>query len=145
MPLQIACRRCGTTSCRKPAEELPQHFLDATHAELGELYRFDLIILDDLSYVRKDQAETSVLFELIAERYERRGLLITANQPFSGWNDMFPDPSMTVAAINRLVHHSTIFELNVESYWRRSASDNKQARRRQLPEAEAEATTTMTT
>lgn len=52
---------------------------------LAKLDRVDLIILDDLSYVRKDQAETSVLFELIAERYERRSLLITANQPFSGW------------------------------------------------------------
>jgi DNA replication protein DnaC len=86
---------------------------------LAKLDRFDLIILDDLSYVRKDQAETSVLFELIAERYERKSLLITANQPFSGWNDVFPDPGMTVAAIDRLVHHSTIFELNVESYRRR--------------------------
>jgi DNA replication protein DnaC len=100
---------------------------------LAKLDRFDLIILDDLSYVRKDQAETSVLFELIAERYERRSLLITANQPFSGWNDVFPDPGMTVAAIDRLVHHSTIFELNVESYRRRKASDKQNARRRQLP------------
>lgn len=67
--------------------------------------------------VRKDQAETSVLFELIAERYERRSILITANQPFSGWSNVLPDPGMTVAAIDRLVHHSTIFELNkVESY-----------------------------
>jgi DNA replication protein DnaC len=101
---------------------------------LAKLDRFDLIILDDLSYVRKDQAETSVLFELIAERYERRSLLIiTANQPFSGWNNVFPDPGMTVAAIDRLVHHSTIFELNVESYRRRKASDNNKERRRQLP------------
>ena len=84
---------------------------------LAKLDRYDLLILDDLSYVRKDQAETSVLFELIAERYERRSLLITANQPFSGWDSVFPDPGMTVAAIDRLVHHSTIFELNqVESY-----------------------------
>ncbi|MFM0085296.1 ATP-binding protein, partial [Paraburkholderia sediminicola] len=98
---------------------------------------------DDLSYVRKDQAETSVLFELIAERYERRSLLITANQAFSGWTDVFPDPAMTVAAIDRLVHHSTIFELNVESYRRRNASDNKTARRRQLPNPESEGTTTM--
>jgi DNA replication protein DnaC len=100
---------------------------------LAKLDRFDLIILDDLSYVRKDQAETSVLFELIAERYERRSLLITANQPFSGWNNVFPDPGMTVAAIDRLVHHSTIFELNVESYRRRKASDNNKERQRQLP------------
>ncbi|MFP3646190.1 IS21-like element helper ATPase IstB [Paraburkholderia sp. SIMBA_054] len=110
---------------------------------LAKLDHFDLIILDDLSYVRKDQAETSVLFELIAERYERRSLLITANAAFSGWNDVFPDPSMTVAAIDRLVHHSTIFELNVESYRRRSADDNKRARRRQLPHPESEGATTM--
>lgn len=101
---------------------------------LAKLDRFDLIILDDLSYARKDQAETSVLFELIAERYERKSLLITANQPFSGWNDVFPDPGMTVAAIDRLVHHSTIFELNVESYRRRKASDKQSNRQRQLPE-----------
>jgi DNA replication protein DnaC len=87
--------------------------------------------------VRKDQAETSVLFELIAERYERKSLLITANQPFSGWNVVFPDPGMTVAAIDRLVHHSTIFELNVESYRRRNANDKQKERRRQLPTDEA--------
>ncbi len=84
---------------------------------LAKLDRYDLLILDDISYVRKDQAETSVLFELIAERYERRSILITANQPFSGWSNVFPDAGMTVAAIDRLVHHSTIFELHkVESY-----------------------------
>lgn len=98
-------------------------------ATLAKFDRFDLLILDDISYVRKDQAETSVLFELIAERYERRSLLITANQPFSGWDQVFPDAGMTVAAIDRLVHHSTIFELNVESYRRKKATSDKQARR----------------
>jgi DNA replication protein DnaC len=110
---------------------------------LAKLDRFDLIILDDLSYVRKDQAETSVLFELIAERYERKSLLITANQPFSGWNDVFPDPGMTVAAIDRLVHHSTIFELNVESYRRRNANDKQKERRRQSTSNDQEGATTM--
>jgi DNA replication protein DnaC len=110
---------------------------------LAKLDRFDLIILDDLSYVRKDQAETSVLFELIAERYERKSLLITANQPFSGWNDVFPDPGMTVAAIDRLVHHSTIFELNVESYRRRNANDRQKERRRQLPTDDHNGATTI--
>src|ERR1700687_4406546 len=95
---------------------------------LAKLDRFALIVLDDLSYARKDQAETSVLFELIAERYERKSLLITANQPFSGWNDVFPDPGMTVAAIDRLAHHSTIFELNVESYRRKTATSDQQTR-----------------
>jgi DNA replication protein DnaC len=107
---------------------------------LAKLDRFDLLILDDLSYVRKDQAETSVLFELIAERYERKSILITANQPFSGWSNIFPDPGMTVAAIDRLIHHSTIFELNqVESWRSREAArqqklqrdNDKQNRRRQ--------------
>ena len=63
-----------------------------------------------------------MLFELIAERYERRSLLVTANQPFSACNEVFPEPAMTVAAIDRLVHHATIFELNVESYRRRAAT-----------------------
>ena len=84
--------------------------------------RFDLLILDDFAYVTKDQAGTSVLFELISARYERRSLLITANQPFGEWNKVFPDPAMTLAAVDRLVHHSTIFELNVESYRRRTAT-----------------------
>lgn len=90
-------------------------------AAIEKLDKFDLLILDDLSYVEKDQAETSVLFELISARYERRSLLVTANQPFGEWNRIFPDPAMTVAAIDRLVHHAVIFEMNVESYRRRSA------------------------
>ena len=97
---------------------------------LAKLDRYDLLILDDISYVRKDQAETSVLFELIAERYERKSILITANQPFSGWNNVFPDPGMTIAAIDRLVHHSTIFELNnVESYRSKEAARQQKLRR----------------
>lgn len=90
-------------------------------AALEKLDKFDLLILDDLSYVEKDQAETSVLFELISTRYERRSLLVTANQPFGEWDRIFPDPAMTVAAIDRLVHHAVIFEMNVESYRRRGA------------------------
>jgi len=90
-------------------------------AELAKLDRFDLLILDDLSYVRRDQVETSVLFELIAERYERRSLAITANTPFSQWSEVFVDAAMTLAAVDRLVHHSTILEMNVESYRRRAA------------------------
>ena len=66
-----------------------------------------------------------MLFELIAARYERRSLLITANQPFGDWDKVFPDPAMTVAAIDRLVHHATIFEMNVESYRRRTAIARK--------------------
>lgn len=63
---------------------------------IDKLNKYDLLILDDLAYVTKDQAETSVLFELISARYEYRSILITANQPFGEWNRVFPDPAMTV-------------------------------------------------
>lgn len=90
-------------------------------AAIDKLDKYDLLILDDLSYVHKSQAETSALFELISARYERRALMITANQPFGAWDQVFPDKAMTVAAIDRLVHHAVILELNVESYRRRTA------------------------
>ena len=94
-------------------------------AAIDRLDRFHLLILDDLAYVTKDQAETSVLFELIAARYERRSLLITANQPFGEWGKIFTDKTMTLAAIDRLVHHATILEMNVESYRRKAALKRK--------------------
>ncbi|MER9889959.1 IS21-like element helper ATPase IstB [Mesorhizobium sp. M0114] len=97
---------------------------------IAKLDKFDLLILDDLAYVTKDQAEMSVLFELICARYERRSIMITANQPFGEWNRVFPDPAMTLAAVDRLVHHATIFEMNVESYRRRSAMEAKRQRGR---------------
>ncbi len=104
--------------------------------ELAKLDRFDLLILDDLSYVRRDQAETSVLFELISERYERKSIAITANTPFSQWGEVFVDAAMTLAAVDRLVHHSTILEMNVESFRRRTAQNA------QTPSRKAKATTT---
>jgi DNA replication protein DnaC len=88
---------------------------------IEKLDKYHLLVLDDLSYVQKSQAETSVIFELISARYERRSLLITANQPFGAWDAIFPDPAMTVAAIDRLVHHSIILEMNTDSYRRKSA------------------------
>ena len=94
-------------------------------AAIAKLDKYHLLILDDLAYVSKDQAETSVIFELIGARYERRSLLITANQPFGAWNSVFPDQAMTLAAVDRLVHHATIFEMNVESYRRRAAIERK--------------------
>ena len=93
----------------------------ALESAIAKLDKFHLLILDDIAYVTKDQAETSVLFELISARYERRSTLITANQPFGEWGKIFPDPAMTLAAVDRLVHHATIFEMNVESYRRRAA------------------------
>lgn len=97
----------------------------ALESAIAKLDRYDLLILDDITYVSKDQAETSVLFELIASRYERRSRLITANQPFGEWGRIFPDQATTLAAIDRLVHHATILEMNVESYHRKVALDRK--------------------
>ena len=90
--------------------------------------------------MRKDQAETSVLFELIAARYERRSLIVTANHPFGEWTSVFPDAAMTLAAVDRLVHHSTIFEMNVESYRRRVAAARTPRKAARAP-ATASATT----
>ena len=100
----------------------------ALESAIAKLDRYDLLILDDLAYVTKDQAETSVLFELIAARYERRSMLITANQPFGEWGKIFPDQAMTLAAIDRLVHHATILEMNVESYRRERPRSQTRAR-----------------
>ena len=99
----------------------------ALEAALTKLDKFDLIILDDITYAQKDQAESSVLFELIARRYETKSLAIAANQPFSAWNRVFPDQAVTVAAIDRLVHHATILEMNGDSYRRRAAASRQSA------------------
>ena len=97
----------------------------ALESTIAKLDKYHLLILDDIAYVSKDQAETSVLFELIGSRYERRSMLITANQPFGEWGKVFPDQAMTLAAIDRLVHHATILEMNVESYRRNTALERK--------------------
>ena len=109
-------------------------------AAIDKLDKYHLLILDDIAYISKDQAETSVLFELISARYERRSMLITANQPFGDWNRIFPDPAMTLAAIDRLVHHSTILEMNVESYRRRTALEQKRGRGRPAAHATSKST-----
>ncbi len=96
-------------------------------AMLVKLDKYDLLIIDDLGYVKKSEAETSVLFELIAHRYERKSLLITANQPFSQWDSIFTDSMMTVAAIDRLVHHATIIEMQAESFRKQAAISRTQA------------------
>ena len=88
---------------------------------LEKLDKYDCLILDDFGYVQKDQNETNVLFELICERYENKSLLITCNQVFAEWDKIFVDKTMAVAAADRLIHHATILELNVESYRRKEA------------------------
>lgn len=88
---------------------------------VAKLDKYHLLILDDFAYAARDGGETSVLFELIGHRYEHRSLAVTSNQPFSKWDGLFPDPAMTLAVADRLVHHSTAFEMNTESFRRRQA------------------------
>ena len=83
---------------------------------LSRLDKYRVIILDDIGYIRKTDSETQVLFEFIAHRYESGSLIITSNQPFSEWDAIFPDNVMTVAAIDRLIHHATIIKLEGGSY-----------------------------
>ena len=83
---------------------------------LIKLDKISLIVLDDFGYVKKDEHETGVLFELISHRYETGSLLITANQAFSQWDTIFPDSMMAVASVDRLVHHATIINIEGGSY-----------------------------
>lgn len=89
---------------------------------LKKLDRFEALVIDDISYIPQDREETDVLFVLLAERYEQRSLVITSNLPFSQWDAVFKDTMTTMAAVDRLVHHSTVIELNGESYRAQSAS-----------------------
>ena len=80
--------------------------------------------MDDLGYVRKSEAETYVLFELIAHRYESGSMIITTNQPFGDWDQIFSDTTMTVAAIDRLVHHGIIIEIQADSFRKKEAMEH---------------------
>ena len=83
---------------------------------LKRLSRCEILYIDDIGYVQQNREEMGVLFTLLAERYERGSVMITSNLPFSRWEEIFKDPTTTAAAIDRLVHHSVIIELNLESY-----------------------------
>ena len=83
---------------------------------MKKLSKFEAVILDDIGYVQQSREEMEVLFTLLAERYERGSVMITSNLPFSKWEAIFKDPMTTAAAIDRLVHHSVIIELNIPSY-----------------------------
>ncbi len=93
---------------------------------IRKLSKFDALIIDDIGYVKHDRDEIEVLFTLLAERYERGSVLITSNLPFSKWEKIFKDPMTTAAAIDRLVHHSVILEMNVSSYRAEAAKKRKQ-------------------
>jgi len=82
---------------------------------LRRLDHFDVVVLDDLGYVKQDREEMEVLFTFLAERYERRSVMLSSNLVFSKWDQIFKDPMTTMAAIDRLVHHAIILEFNGES------------------------------
>jgi len=94
---------------------------------LKKISRYEVLILDDIGYVQYSREEMEVLFSLLAERYERGSVVLTSNLPFSGWESIFKDPMTTAAAIDRLVHHSVILELNVPSYRAEQAKKSRQA------------------
>ena len=104
-----------------PAVALVQYLQQAKRdlelmSAMTKLDKYRAIVIDDIGYVKKTDAETQVLFEFIAHRYESGSLIITANQPFSQWDSIFPDSMMTVAAVDRLIHHASIIELEGGSY-----------------------------
>jgi len=110
-----------------PAVHLVQQLLVAKRdlrleQTLKKLDRFDLIVLDDIGYIQQNRDEMEVLFTFLSERYERKSLMITSNLVFSEWDKIFKDPLTTAAAIDRLVHHSIILELDGESYRMNQAS-----------------------
>jgi len=134
--LSIALSRRWCLQGRKiyyiSAAHLVQMLLEAKQElKLSQLIkkfdRFEVLVIDDISYIPFDRTETDVLFQLLSERYEMRSTLITSNLPFSQWSSLFKDEITTAAVIDRLVHHSVILELNTESYRIASAKSKKQA------------------
>lgn len=117
-----------------PATALVQELQKAREAyelpaALQKLDRYPLLLIDDIGYVRRSEQESAVLFELICHRYERRSLIVTSNQPFTAWEEIYPSSSMTVAAVDRLVHHCRIVEITGDSHRRAQAASRSQGQR----------------
>jgi DNA replication protein DnaC len=93
--------------------------------QLKKLSRFDAVIIDDIGYVQHSRQEMEVLFTFMADRYEYGSLMISSNLPFSKWEQIFKDPMTAAAAIDRLVHHSIVLELNLPSYRLEHSKKNK--------------------
>ena len=115
-----------------PMFQLVQRLLAAKRdlrlaAELKRLDHFEALILDDLGYVQQSREEMEVLFTLLAERYERRSVVITSNLVFSQWDQIFKDPMTTAAAVDRVVHHAVILELPIPSFRAQVAKARSQA------------------
>lgn len=127
--------RQGHSVLFSPVSALVERLLEAKRdlrlsRELRRLDRIEYLILDDIGYVQHDRSEMEVLFALLAERYERRSVAITSNLVFSKWDQIFQDPMTTAAAIDRVVHHSVILELNVKSYRAETAQNRAPSGRR---------------
>lgn len=119
-------RRVLFTKCSLLMEEMLRAKKDLKLERfLKRLAKFEAIILDDIGYVQQSRDEMEVLFTLLSHRYERGSIMITSNLQFSKWESIFKDPMTTAAAIDRLVHHSVILELNVPSFRMEQAKKNK--------------------
>jgi len=117
-----AGRSVLNTKCSLLVQELLKAKRDLRLKEmLRDLSRWEGLLIDDLGYVQQSREEMEVLFTLLAERYERGSVLVTSNLAFSQWEQIFKDPMTTAAAIDRLVHHSVIVEMNIPSYRAESA------------------------
>ena len=127
-----------------PAFQLVQRLLLAKRdLELEKLLRrmdsFDVVILDDIGYIQQSRDEMEVLFTFLAERYERRSLVITSNLVFSQWDKIFQDPMTAAAAIDRLVHHSVILEMTGTSY--RTEAAEQRIKKKNSPKESSDKTT----
>lgn len=110
-------RRVLFTPCNLLVQDLLIAKRDLKLARLlKKLRKYEALIIDDIGYVQHSREEMEVLFTLLADRYERGSVMLTSNLPFSKWERIFKDPMTTAAAIDRLVHHSIILELNLPSY-----------------------------
>jgi DNA replication protein DnaC len=127
--------RHGLTVRFTPTFKLVQQLLSAKkelklETTLKKLDRYAVVVLDDIGYVQQDREEMEVLFTFLAERYERRSVIITSNLVFSKWDQIFKDPLTTMAAIDRLVHHATILEFDGVSYRAQHARERKDSKER---------------
>jgi DNA replication protein DnaC len=134
--VQEWCNR-GRKAIFMTAAELIQELLKAKRQERWNEYirsinRNEAIVIDDISYVACDKHETDLLFLLLASRYENKSLVITSNLPFGEWGTIFKDETTTKAAVDRLVHHSTVLRLNAESYRKESAQKKQEALQQEI-------------
>lgn len=119
-------RRVMFSTCVRLVQDLLRAKKDLQLSRaIKKLAYYEALVIDDLGYVQQSREEMEVLFTLLAERYERGSVLITSNLAFSKWEAIFKDPMTTAAAIDRLVHHSVILELNVTSYRIEQAKQKK--------------------